>query len=62
MTKPVEPAKLSPKMAERRAEFAEAIVPMLEVTKQRLDGGWPASEGERQRLDENLAWWSGEAE
>ncbi|MBE0580819.1 hypothetical protein [Devosia sp.] len=62
MTKPAEPIKLSPAMAERRAEFAEVVVPMLEATKRRLDGGWPASEGERQQLDENLAWWLGEAE
>tara|TARA_R110002126_G_scaffold285701_18_gene436778 strand:+ start:42181 stop:42354 length:174 start_codon:yes stop_codon:yes gene_type:complete len=52
---------LSPKMAARRAALAEAIIPMLEARKVKLDAGRPASSEDRARLEEDLAWWSREA-
>jgi len=49
-------------MVERRTQFAQAIVPMLEGKRERLDAGGPASSEDRERLEENLAWWSGETQ
>lgn len=50
--------KLTPKMADRRAELAEAMVPLLEATQRRLDASWPASEGERKRLADEIEYWT----
>lgn len=52
--------KLTPRMSELRAQLAEAVLLGLKDAQRRIDAGWPASDEDRQRLDENLAWWSQE--
>ncbi|MBJ3783846.1 hypothetical protein [Devosia sediminis] len=51
-------ADLSPRLREIRDEMAPHVLAGLLATKARVDAGWPITAEDRNRLNDEIEYWS----